>query len=186
LGLFAESAAEKGLRLVVHVPLSGSMRVVGDPIRTRQVLDNLLSNAIKFTERGEVSLELTFLAQNAETIQIEIAVRDTGIGISPDYMARLFDSFSQADNATTRKYGGSGLGLAIVKQILDVAHGQIVVESELGKGSAFRIRLTLPKADSSEESPAASPPAREFDLQRRPHSPPVENSPERAGVTTKH
>ncbi len=152
LDLFAERAAKKGLKLRALLPPSARSRVVGDPTRMRQVLSNLLSNAIKFTERGEVSVELTVREETAEAVGLEIAVRDTGVGISPAFKSRLFDSFSQADSATTRKYGGTGLGLAIAKQIVEAAGGQILVESEPGEGATFRVRLTLAKAESAETS----------------------------------
>ncbi len=146
LDLFCESAAKKGLKIRALLPPWGFPRVSGDPTRMRQVLSNLLSNAIKFTNRGEVTVELTLLDETDEDVALEIAVCDTGIGIAPDFKSRLFDSFSQADDATTRKYGGTGLGLAIVEQIVEAAGGQVIVESELGEGATFRVRLTLAKS----------------------------------------
>jgi signal transduction histidine kinase/CheY-like chemotaxis protein/L-asparagine transporter-like permease len=154
IDLFAESAAKKGLALRALLP-GVCPPVAGDPMRMRQVLSNLLSNAIKFTKAGEVSVELAVLEESGDEVAVEIAVRDTGIGIAPAFTSRLFDSFSQADNATTRKYSGTGLGLAIVKQIVEAVGGQIRVESDLGKGAAFRVRVTLAKAEGSAASGAS-------------------------------
>ena len=117
--------------------------VIGDVTRIRQILVNLLSNAVKFTEQGEVVLSLSALPLGSKRYELHFAVRDTGIGIAPERMNRLFRSFSQVDASTTRRYGGTGLGLAISKRLCEIMGGKIWVESEPGKGSTFHIALPL-------------------------------------------
>ena len=137
----AARAQEKGVELVVaidpHLPTS----LRGDPLRLTQVLNNLGGNAVKFTEAGEVVLRAGAIERAAESVLVRFEVSDTGIGITPEQQGRLFQSFSQADSSTTRKYGGSGLGLAISKQIVELLGGTIEVESEVGAGSVFRVTL---------------------------------------------
>ena len=113
----------------------------------RQVLLNLLSNAVKFTEEGEVVVLVEAEAADAGRVRLELAVRDTGIGIPQDRMDRLFTSFSQVDASTTRRYGGTGLGLAISKRLVELMGGSIRAESEPGKGSTFRIAMTADAAE---------------------------------------
>jgi len=122
----------------------------GDPTRIRQLLNNLISNAIKFTDKGEVKIKLRILSQKDSDIELKIEVSDTGIGIPDDKLESIFDSFSQADGSTTRKYGGTGLGLTICKKIAQLAGGDIGVESEPEKGSTFwfTINTTLSKNTS--------------------------------------
>jgi CheY-like chemotaxis protein len=110
---------------------------MGDPTRLRQVLLNLVSNAVKFTAHGSVVVRV--LRTNASAIRFE--VKDTGIGIAPENIVKLFDRFTQADSSTTRRYGGSGLGLAIVKRLLELMGGRIDVTSELGRGSTFAFEV---------------------------------------------
>jgi signal transduction histidine kinase len=115
--------------------------VLGDVTRLRQILLNLLSNAVKFTERGEVVLTVT-----AEAEALHITVRDTGIGLSEAGLAKLFQSFSQADASTTRKYGGTGLGLAISKRLAELMGGTMWAESAgLGQGATFHVTVKLPR-----------------------------------------
>jgi PAS domain S-box-containing protein len=111
--------------------------VVGDPARIRQILLNLLSNALKFTQDGHIELRLTVRESSEETCQIVFSVEDTGIGMPPDVLQRLFQSFSQADSSTTRRFGGTGLGLAITKRLVEIMGGTIGVESVAGEGSTF-------------------------------------------------
>ena len=115
------------------VPLS----LEGDPLRLGQVLLNLVNNAIKFTEQGEIKINVTLISQTDDQLELRFAVKDTGIGLSTEAQQKLFQSFSQADVSTTRRYGGTGLGLAICKQLVELMGGQIGVYSELGKGSEF-------------------------------------------------
>ncbi len=147
LDIVAPRAADKdvefGCIFDEHLPAG----IVGDSARLRQVLLNLLSNAVKFTEQGEVIVHVEGEPGAARSWNLEIAVRDTGIGIPQDRMNRLFESFSQVDASTTRRYGGTGLGLAISKRIIEVMGGSIRVESEEGKGSIFRITLPAQEAE---------------------------------------
>ena len=141
--LFAQRAAQKGLELVAHVEPNVPATLSGDPGRLRQVIANLCSNALKFTESGEVAIEVRAGAESCGTVPLRIQVRDTGIGIPREQQAAVFDSFTQADGSTTRKYGGTGLGLAICRQLVDLMDGQITLESEEGKGSTFCIHVSL-------------------------------------------
>jgi signal transduction histidine kinase len=125
--------------------------VAGDPARLRQMLVILIGNAIKFTERGEVFVAVEPVDWTEAAVTLLISVHDTGIGISPDHQTRLFDSFYQGDGSNTRKYGGAGLGLAICKQLAEKMGGGIEVESQVGRGSTFRlkVRLEIPVEDPS-------------------------------------
>jgi PAS domain S-box-containing protein len=147
LDIVAPRAWEKELELGCLIDDNAPAGIVGDEARLRQVLLNLLSNAVKFTERGEVVVLVDAEATGAGTYRIELAVRDTGIGIPPDRMDLLFTSFSQVDASTTRRFGGTGLGLAISKRLVDLMGGTITVESEQRKGSTFRIALPVAAAD---------------------------------------
>ena len=137
LDLLAARAADKRVDLFYEVADSVPGVVKGDPTRLRQILVNLLGNAVKFTERGEVVLAVRLLATTGDEAELQFDVRDTGIGIPPEAQARLFQSFSQADASTTRKYGGTGLGLAISKRLAELMGGRMWVESEPGRGSTF-------------------------------------------------
>ena len=135
--LLAMNAAKKGLNLACVVDRNVPSNVLGDPGRLRQILLNLANNAIKFTHEGEVTIRAHALESSENRATLRFSVQDTGIGIPKDRMDRLFQSFSQVDSSTTRKYGGTGLGLAISRQLVDMMHGQIGVESEEGHGSTF-------------------------------------------------
>jgi len=136
-GLVAAKAAGKGLEFVIDIAPDVPWHLVGDPLRTGQALVNYANNAIKFTERGEVAIEIRVAERRPGGLLLEFAVRDTGIGIDAEEMSRLFRSFEQADNSTTRKYGGTGLGLAITKRLAELMGGQVGVDSRPGAGSRF-------------------------------------------------
>jgi len=149
-------AAQKSLILNFDKEPGIPPTLVGDPLRVGQVLNNLLGNAIKFTEAGEVAVQVRIESQTASQGEtpahfvLGFTVRDTGIGLTPEQIGRLFESFSQADASTTRKYGGTGLGLAISKQLVELMGGAIWVESTPGKGSvfAFNLPFTCPPGES--------------------------------------
>ena len=140
--LMATQARSHGLELVVGVVPSVPARVVGDAHRLRQMMTNLLSNAIKFTSEGHVALEVD-ASPDGDRVRIEVAVSDTGIGISEEQKGRLFEQFSQADSSTTRRYGGTGLGLAIVRKLAEKMGGAVDVESTPGEGSRFAFTVVL-------------------------------------------
>jgi len=153
--LMTVAAREKPVKLSCHVPPELPNHLECDPIRLRQLLVNLLHNAVKFTERGHVSLEIIRLGEKGDTVHLRFAVRDTGIGIASDQLDMVFESFTQADTSSTRRFGGSGLGLAIVKHLVELMHGQVGVSSRLGEGSTFWFDLSLRK---SAEPPALAEP----------------------------
>ena len=130
-------------------------RLVGDPLRLRQILLNLLGNAIKFTGRGEVSLEIAQLSESAQAATLCFTVRDTGIGMSEDVRSKLFQSFTQADASTTRRFGGTGLGLAITRKLVDLLGGTIEVTSAVGQGSTFWFILKFAKPGAAGLKPEA-------------------------------
>lgn len=117
--------------------------LIGDPLRIRQILINLAGNAIKFTNKGSVSINVKLLKKEKNNLKIEFSVEDTGIGISKEKIAYLFESYSQAEKSTTRKHGGTGLGLTISKKLVEMMDGTIEVESEIGKGSKFYFIIEL-------------------------------------------
>ena len=141
LGLVATKAFEKGLELDFTIDSSTPKSIIGDPGRLRQILANLLSNAVKFTEKGAVAISVSSQMLEGTYHKIHFVIKDTGIGIPEDKMSRLFQSFSQLDSSTTRKYEGTGLGLAISKKLVDLMGGKIWVESQVGKGSLFHVEI---------------------------------------------
>ncbi len=152
IDLLTTKAHEKSLNLASFADPTLPARLRGDPIRLRQVLLNLISNAIKFTDHGSVELSAMPVQQGKQTM-LRFEVHDTGIGISPAVQARLFQSFTQADSSTTRKYGGTGLGLAICKRLVELMGGQIGIESREGQGSNFW--FTIPLEEASTPDPAS-------------------------------
>src|SRR5256884_6897313 len=144
--LLAVRAREKHLELTVDVPPDVPQMVRGDPTRVRQVLMNLIGNAIKFTDQGEVAVSAGVVGNDGDLMAVRFRVRDTGIGISAEQQATIFQGFTQADASTTRRYGGTGLGLAISRRLVGLMGGELAVTSELGRGSAFTFTLAFPIA----------------------------------------
>lgn len=142
--LLAPRAFEKGLEVVVRIDPRAPSRVVGDAVRLRQVLTNLIGNAIKFTHAGHVLIQVQELEVNGDEAHLRFVVEDTGIGISPEAMERIFEKFEQADASTSRRYEGTGLGLTISRQLVAMMGGQMHAESELDRGSRFYFDLRLP------------------------------------------
>ncbi len=141
--LIGDKVAAKGLELVFNLDPQLPQQLIGDPLRLGQILINYANNAVKFTEHGEVEVILRVDQRDADQVQLYLGVRDTGIGLTPEQMGRLFESFQQADTSTTRKYGGTGLGLAICKSLAEAMGGSVGVESQLGQGSLFWCRVPL-------------------------------------------
>ena len=155
--LFAPSAALKNVEVELILDLEGT-HYEGDSLRIRQVLSNLVGNATKFTETGKITITLRDRLRDGARI-VELAVKDTGIGISAEAIARLFNAFTQADSSTTRRYGGTGLGLSISKYLTEQMGGRIRVESRVGRGSTFtaEIPLEIAQPDAAPPPDAAAP-----------------------------
>jgi len=159
LALLSPKAEARGLSLSLDLPPGLPPVLNGDAGRIQQVLVNLLGNAVKFTEKGGVNLAVRLRSQaNREIAALRFEVKDTGIGLSPEQQARLFQPFTQADSSTTRKYGGTGLGLAISWQLLTLMGGRMGVESALGQGSLFWFELDLPVVEGKEPTVQIHPP----------------------------
>jgi signal transduction histidine kinase len=141
-------AHEKGLELLYFIEPEVVMNLIGDPLRIRQVIINLVGNAVKFTESGEVVLRVSQLSADGDEIVLTFSIADTGIGISDDKLADIFNKFTQADSSTTRKYGGTGLGLSISKRLVELMGGEIKVSSVPGSGSEFTFTVRLKKSAS--------------------------------------
>ena len=144
----ALDAQKKGLDFILSIDPQVPSQINGDPTRIRQILVNLIGNAIKFTHEGEVVIRLSLKERVENTLTLFFNIRDTGIGIPPDRIARVFDSFTQTDGSTTRKYGGTGLGTTIAKQLVELMGGAIWIESVVGKGTQFLFTLKVKEAIS--------------------------------------
>lgn len=146
-------AQEKGLELLLDTDPDIPNGLVGDPLRLNQILVNLCGNAVKFTEQGEILVRCRIRARDQDSVHLDFTISDTGIGLSPEHMEKMFLSFSQADSSTSRKYGGTGLGLSISKKLVELMGGSIHVESSLGKGSSFMFDARFPIHQFGESSP---------------------------------
>ncbi len=159
--ILSANVGSKGIDVLFDIDPQVPRRLVGDDMRLLQVLINLAGNAIKFTSQGEVVVRLRALEQSAQDVLLEFAVRDTGIGIAPENLDRIFSGFSQAESSTTRRFGGTGLGLAICQRLVALMDGQLHLESVLGTGStfSFQVRLArnieLPEGDGAAHPVAA-------------------------------
>lgn len=147
-------AADKGLSFSLRVGTGAEYKRLGDPHRLSQILHNVVSNALKFTETGEVTVRLD--CEQGKPVKIEIA--DTGIGMNPEQVARVFDEFGQADSSISRRFGGTGLGMSITQRLVALMGGEIEVDSEVGKGTVVRIILPLPMAEDMGQSDAPESP----------------------------
>ncbi len=136
-------ADDKGVELLFDIAVDVPMNLIGDPLRLGQILVNLGNNAVKFTDEGEIVIKISVKDINADSVTLHFAVRDSGIGMTPEQQANLFQAFSQADSSTTRKYGGTGLGLTISKRLTEMMNGEIWVESEHQVGSTFQFTATF-------------------------------------------
>ena len=135
--LISEKCDAKGLELIFDTTPALTHRLIGDPLRLGQILINYANNAVKFTETGEVVIAIQCLSQDTDSARLRFEVRDTGVGLTPEQQARLFQSFQQADTSISRKYGGTGLGLAISKKLAELMGGEVGVTSEVNVGSTF-------------------------------------------------
>ena len=166
--LLAFQAQGKGLNVTYSIKKDTCTSLLGDPTRLRQILLNLLGNAIKFTAQGKVWLEIVPLHETDDEIQLCFSVHDTGIGVSAEAQKNLFQSFTQADASTTRKYGGSGLGLAISRKLVELMGGTLGVSSRMGEGSIFSFTLQLPKQKT--DAPRDHPPDTAFEYSSNAHT----------------
>jgi signal transduction histidine kinase/DNA-binding response OmpR family regulator len=157
VSLTSQSADAKGLELLLSVAPEVPRGLVGDPHRLQQILVNLIGNSVKFTAKGEVELKVKLLEMIGEKAKLQFSVRDTGIGMTPEQVSKIFQPFSQADNSTTRKYGGTGLGLSIVYKLVEMMGGQIWVDSVYGEGSTFNFTAWFGLGSELEVECAAMP-----------------------------
>ena len=155
----AASAREKGLGFEFGIDPGVPAALVGDPLRLRQVLWNLVGNAIKFTEQGGVKVQVSGSADADGQVDLVLAVSDSGIGIEPEQIKRVFEPFYQVEAAAARRFGGTGLGLPITQWLVNLMGGSLEVDSAPGRGSEFRVRLRLPRAASA---PASEPGTRDL------------------------
>ena len=146
---------DKGLKLLLNISPDIPDQIIGDELRISQILTNLINNAVKFTSVGQIVVDVVKTMELNDTVELFFMVMDTGIGIAPEDMDKLFKSFSQVDASITRKFGGSGLGLTIVKELVELMDGEVHVESEKGKGSTFSFSINVKKVDSEIENSKA-------------------------------
>jgi signal transduction histidine kinase/CheY-like chemotaxis protein len=148
--MFAEMAQNKGLELICSPDLELFGSYIGDPSRVQQIVTNLCGNAIKFTEHGYVEMSAEVLDRTGDQVMVKVVIRDTGIGLEQDVQEQIFNSFSQADSSTTRRYGGTGLGLSICKHLVELMGGEIGVTSKQGRGSEFWFTISIKATEESE------------------------------------
>ncbi|MFZ6743801.1 response regulator [Undibacterium sp. JH2W] len=158
--MMSVNVGEKQLELSMGIDTAVPRELIGDALRLQQVLINIIGNAIKFTEQGEVSLLVQLAGQDADNLQVQFIIRDTGIGMSAEQISRLFSAFEQADASTSRRFGGTGLGLAISKRLIDLMEGDIRVQSQEGMGTEFIVSIPMQAApvQTDEDKPAILPP----------------------------
>jgi len=166
--LMTASAKQKSVDLISVIDPTVPETILGDPSRLRQIMMNLIGNAIKFTEQGSVILKMNFDQQRDGGGSLRFSVKDSGIGIPADKIDSVFDSFSQVDSSTTRRYGGTGLGLAICRELTERMGGSIELESELGAGSQFTVTIPVEVVDLPHERTGESEAAADS-VRQRPH-----------------
>jgi len=147
--LTAQRAHDKGLEFLIRADPGVPEPLLGDPLRLGQILTNIINNAVKFTERGEVRVDIQLLERTGDKVQLQFAVHDTGIGMTPEQSAKLFQPFTQADMSTTRKHGGTGLGLTISRRLVELMGGRIWLESQPGEGTTIFFTAWLGIGDAS-------------------------------------
>jgi CheY-like chemotaxis protein len=180
---FRPQAEAKGLVLDAAIAAASNDALVGDPTRVRQILFNLLGNALKFTRRGGVHVRAGTVPLGQGATRVTLSVSDTGIGLSAEQRARLFQPFAQADSSTTRRFGGTGLGLSIVRRLSELMHGGVTIDSTPGAGSTFTVTLTLKAAPADSPLAALLRP----NLETKPADPrPVRNEALRVLVVDDH
>jgi signal transduction histidine kinase/DNA-binding response OmpR family regulator len=157
--ILSTSIGDKEIEAVIDLDTHLPLDLVGDSLRLQQVLINLTGNAVKFTKTGEIVVSLKMSAMSKSTIEIEFAVRDTGIGIAPEHLSDIFEGFSQAESSTARRFGGTGLGLAISRRLVKLMGGELEVQSELGTGSRFSFTLSFEKSAAQRSRPNGLPSA---------------------------
>ncbi len=164
LSVFTLQAKSKGVQLEVFIDASVEQAIVSDAVRMRQILFNLLSNALKFTNQGKVTLKAGLILEEEPTLKI--SVQDNGIGIPQEKLEKIFDPFTQADASTTRKYGGTGLGLTISRQFARLMGGDLIAESEIGKGSTFHLSIKAPLCTKSQTEKKARANTKDIEIQK--------------------
>ncbi len=148
--LYQTQGASQGLSVIWQADATLPRKIIGDPLRLRQILGNLLHNALKFTAVGQVTMEVRRVGGEANRIELEFTVRDTGIGMSPEAVQRLFTPYAQADRTTARRFGGTGLGLSICHRLVTLKGGSLQAVSNLGEGSTFTVRLGYPTVEDED------------------------------------
>ena len=157
--VFMSKAAEKGVEILVDIDLEAPKALIGDSLRLQQIIKNLIDNSVKFTEKGGIILVgVKALEKTSDRVTLAFFVKDTGIGIMPEYIDKLFKPFTQADTSTTRKHAGTGLGLSICKRLVEMMGGRIWVESELGKGSTFHFIASFKRMAKERKRKLMPPP----------------------------
>ncbi|MCL2893900.1 two-component sensor histidine kinase BarA [Brenneria tiliae] len=175
--LLAHTAHEKGLELTLDVQQDIPEQFIGDPLRIQQIITNLLGNAIKFTEQGNIDIRVEKRRQEGNQVQLEIQIRDSGIGIAERQQSQLFQAFRQADTSISRRHGGTGLGLVITQRLIKEMGGNIGFHSQLNKGSTFWFHINLPL------NPHAAPANNEYRMLRDKHLAYIESDPAAAQAT---
>ena len=155
--LVSQRAHDKNLEFLIATPQDLPPNLVGDPLRLGQILINLVNNAVKFTERGEVVVTVGLEERASDRVKLKFSVRDSGIGMTPEQTARLFQAFSQADASTTRKYGGSGLGLSISKRLVEMMGGENLGREQFRRGQHFPIHRVVRLGVGRDEAQAFHP-----------------------------